>query len=297
MSEFRTSNWIARSVVLLVALLFAVPFASAQVTTGNVQGVVKDPNGAVVAGAAVKVTNADTGIVKETTTNDEGFYRVTNLIPGDNYTVEVTASGFAVSVREKVPVRLGLENDASIQLSVTGGTTQVNVTGEEQPLIQGTQSQTSQSYTPRQLTQLPFNGSIDNLALLTPGVITPGDTDFANGVGITANGNRGRSNNFQIDGQDNNDNSVTGPSLTITNGEAIGEFQIITNTFSAEFGRNSGAQINTITKSGTNEFHGTIFEYHQNSRLNARDNIEKISQKNFAFLNAGGFTQFGSLAR
>jgi hypothetical protein len=295
MSEFRTSNWIARSVVLLVALLFAVPFASAQVTTGNVQGVVKDPNGAVVAGAAVKVTNTDTGIVKETTTNDEGFYRVTNLLPGDNYTVEVTAAGFA-SNTVKTAVRLGVENDASIALVVSGGENTIAVTGDEQPLIQTTQSQNSSSYTPRQLTQLPFNGSIDNLALLTPGVITPGDTDFANGVGITANGNRGRSNNFQIDGQDNNDNSVTGPSLTITNGEAIGEFQIITNTFSAEFGRNSGAQINTITKSGTNEFHGTIFEYHQNSALNARDNLEKKSQQNFAFLNSQGFTQFGSLA-
>ncbi|MBV9210909.1 MAG: carboxypeptidase regulatory-like domain-containing protein, partial [Acidobacteria bacterium] len=200
MSQFRTSNWIARSVVLLVALLFAAPFVSAQVTTGSLQGIVKDPNGAVVAGAAVKVTNADTGIVKETTTNDEGFYRVTNLLPGDNYTVEVTASGFAVATREKVPVRLGLENDASIQLAVTATTGNVNVTGE-QPLIQTTQSQNSSSYTPRQLTQLPFNGSIDNLALLTPGVVTPGDSDFANGVGISANGNRGRSNNFQIDGQ------------------------------------------------------------------------------------------------
>ncbi|HEY0545561.1 MAG TPA: TonB-dependent receptor, partial [Pyrinomonadaceae bacterium] len=142
----------------------------------------------------------------------------------------------------------------------------------------------------------PFNGSIDNLALLTPGVVTPGDADFTNGVGISANGNRARSNNFQIDGQDNNDNSVAGPSLSITNGEAIGEFQVITNTFSAEFGRNSGAQVNVITKSGTNEFHGTLFEYHQNARLDARTNIEKQDQKNLAFLAGSGFAQFSGLA-
>jgi outer membrane receptor protein involved in Fe transport len=295
MSEFRTRNWVARSVVLLVALLFAVPFVSAQVTTGNLQGVVKDPTGAVVAGAAVKVTNAETGIVKETTTNDEGFFRVTNLLPGDTYVVEVTASGFGAAKREQVPVRLGLENNADIQLAVAGAAENVTVTGDT-PLIQANQSQLSQAYTPQQLTQLPFNGSIDNLALLTPGVVTPGDSDFANGVGISANGNRGRSNNFQIDGQDNNDNSVTGPSLSITNGEAIGEFQVITNTFSAEFGRNSGAQINTITKSGTNEFHGTLFEYHQNSVLNARDNLEKKDQQAFAFLTNAGFTQFGGFA-
>ncbi len=295
MSEFRTRNWIARSVVLLVALLFAVPFVSAQVTTGSLQGVVKDPNGAVVAGATVKVTNTSTGIVRETTTNDEGFYRVTNLLPGDTYEIIVTASGFTETKREQVPVRLGLENNADIQLGIQNVGENVQVTGET-PLIQSNQSQLSTSYSPQQLTQLPFNGSIDNLALLTPGVVTPGDTDFANGVGISANGNRGRSNNFQIDGQDNNDNSVTGPSLTITNAEAIGEFQVITNTFSAEFGRNSGAQINTITKSGTNQFHGTLFEFHQNAVLNARDNLEKKDQAGFAFLNSTGFSAFGPLA-
>jgi len=295
MSEFRTRNWIARSVVLLVALLFAVPMVSAQVTTGNLQGIVRDPAGAVVAGAAVKVTNADTGISRETTTNDEGFYRVTNLLPGDNYTVEITAAGFAVGKTEKVAVRLGVENSADMALSVQGGAENVQVTSEA-PLIQSTQSQLSQAYTPKQLTQLPFNGSIDNLALLTPGVVTPGDADFTNGVGISANGNRARSNNFQIDGQDNNDNSVAGPTLSLTNAEAIGEYQIITNSFSAEFGRNSGAQVNVVTRSGTNEFHGALFEFFNNDQLNARDNQEKLSQRNYAFLAANGFPQFASFA-
>lgn len=104
MSEFRTRNVIARSVVLLVALLFAVPFATAQVTTGNLQGIVRDPNGAVVAGASVKVTNVDTQYVKETTTNDEGFYRVTNLLPGNNYSVEITAAGFATQTIDRKSV-------------------------------------------------------------------------------------------------------------------------------------------------------------------------------------------------
>ena len=186
-----------------------------------------------------------------------------------------------------MPVRLGQENSADVQVGVGTVTTDVQVSGDA-PLIQSTQSQLSQSFTPRQLTQLPFNGLIDNLALLTPGVVTPGDADFTNGVGISANGNRGRSNNFQIDGQDNNDNSVAGPSLFISNGEAIGEFQIITNSFSAEFGRNSGAQINTITKSGTNEFHGSLFEYHENSALNGRNNIEEQTFNSFKFLADNG---------
>src|SRR4029077_12664118 len=135
-----------------------------------------------------------------------------------------------------------------------------------QPLIQSTQNQLSQAYNTRQLTQLPINGGlVDNLALLTPGVATTGDAVFTNGVNLSANGNRGRSNNFQIDGQDNNDNSVAGPSLAITNVEAIGELQVITNTFSAEFGRNTGAQLNAVTKAGTNQFHGSLFGYENNS--------------------------------
>ncbi|MDT5157946.1 MAG: hypothetical protein QOC61_1166 [Acidobacteriota bacterium] len=296
MCEFRYGSLVARTVTLLALLMFTASFATAQVTSGNLQGVVLDPNNAAVAGATVKVTNVDTGQSREVTTNSEGFYRVTNLTPGDKYRVDVTATGFAPKSAENITVRAATENTADLQVGVAGiaGET-VQVTGETS-LIDSAQSQLSTSYTPQQLTQLPFVGSIDNLALLTPGVVTPGDTDFANGVGISANGNRGRSNNFQIDGQDNNDNSVAGPSLSITNGEAIGDYQVITNSFSAEFGRNSGAQINVVTRSGTNDIHGALFEFHQNSALNARDNIEKQTAKQFNFLTSNGFTQFSGLA-
>lgn len=296
MKKVQFKSWIAQAFSLFAVLFLTASFGVAQVTTGNLQGVVKDPNGAVVAGAAVKITNTQTGQVRETTTNDEGFYRVTNLTPGDAYKVEVTATGFGVRTVENVPVRLATENSADVLLSVAGGSENVTVTGDV-PLINSTQSQLSTSYTPQQLTQLPFNGgSIDNLALLTPGVVTPGDTDFSNGVGISSNGNRGRSNNFQIDGQDNNDNSVAGPSLTLTNTEAIGEYQIITNNFSAEFGRNAGAQVNVITKPGTNSFHGSLFEYHQNSALDTFNNTEKKSGSVYRFLSQNGFPQLTGIA-
>ena len=296
MCEFSLRSLVARTLTLLALLVCTAPLALAQVTTGTLQGVVLDPNNAAVAGATVKITNAETGISRETTTNAEGFYRVTNLIPGDRYRVDVTASGFAPRALENVSVRAASENSADIQVGVAGisGET-VQVTGET-ALIDSSQSQLSTNYTPQQLTQLPYVGSIDNLALLTPGVVTPGDADFTNGVGISANGNRGRSNNFQIDGQDNNDNSVAGPSLTITNSEAIGDYQVITNSFSAEFGRNSGAQINVVTRSGTNEYHGALFAFHQNSALNARDNIEKRAGARFGFLAENGFPQFQGLA-
>ena len=274
--------------VLIVVFVTTIS-SFAQVTTGSVQGIIKDANSAVVAGVTVKVTNVDTGISKDTTTNGDGFYRVSNLIPGDKYQVEVTASGFQTNTLNNVSVRLGTESSVDIQLAVQGTNIDVTITGES-ALINSTQNQLSTSYSTKQLQQLPYNGgSIDNLALLTPGVVTPGDAAFSNGVGISANGNRGRSNNFQIDGQDNNDNSVAGPTLSITNTDAIGDYQITTNNPSAEFGRNSGAQINVTTKSGTNSFHGSAFEFLQNSSLNTSNNIEKNALKTYTFLARNGF--------
>lgn len=281
--------------ILIIALLMALSIV-AQVTTGSLQGIVKDPNGAVVAGASVKITNSETGQVRQTVTNDDGFYRVTNLIPGDKYEVEVTANGFETKTTKDVAVRLGVENNLEISLPIKGATAEVTVTGEAS-LINTTQNQLSTSYSTKQLQQLPYNGgSIDNLALLTPGVVTPGDTDFTNGVGISANGNRGRSNNFQLDGQDNNDNSVAGPSLTLTNTEAIGDYQVTTNNPSAEFGRNSGAQINTVTKNGTNEYHGSVFEYYSNSALNTLNNTQKQAATVYRFLATNGFPELTGLA-
>ncbi len=265
-------------------------------TTGNIQGVVKDQAGAVVAGAAVKVTNTQTGLEREAVTNEDGIYRVVNLLPGSAYKVEVNATGFAPRIVENVAVRLATENSVNVELGVVGATGEVTVTGET-PLINSTQNQLSTSYSQKQLTQLPYGGgSIDNLALLTPGVLTPGDADFTNGVGISSNGNRGRSNNFQLDGQDNNDNSVAGPALTITNTEAICDYQITTNNPSAEFGRNAGAQVNAITCPGTNDFHGSLFEYFANNRLDARNNIEKQVGVAYNFLANNGFSQLQGLA-
>lgn len=283
------------SIFAVFCVLVAVSSVFAQ-TTGNLQGVVKDQTGAVVAGAAVKVTNTETGIVRETTTNEDGLYRVVNLLPGSAYQVEVTATGFSNRIVENVAVRLATENSVDVELGVQGASGEVTVTGEA-PLINSTQNQLSTSYSQKQLTQLPYNGgSIDNLALLTPGVLTPGDADFTNGIGISANGNRGRSNNFQLDGQDNNDNSVAGPSLTITNTQAICDYQVTTNNPSAEFGRNAGAQVNAVTCPGTNNFHGSLFEYFSNNSLNARNNIEKQAGTAYRFLADNGFSQLEGLA-
>jgi hypothetical protein len=289
-------TYVARALLALALLAGAALSASAQVTTGNLQGIVTDPNQAAVVGATVRVTNVETNQSRDTTTNEQGFYRFTNLLPGQRYRVEVTAAGFAPTTLNDVPVRLAQENGLDIQVQIAGVGETVQVTSETL-LLDTAQSQTSQTFTPEQVTQLPYSGSIDNLALLTPGVTAPPTGfAFANGVEFSANGNRTRSNNFQLDGQDNNDNSVAGPVLSLSNQEAIGQYQIITNNFSAEFGRNAGAQINTVTRSGTNNFHGSVFEFHQNSALDARNNLEKQAAATFRFLGANGFPAFANEA-
>ncbi|HWT00889.1 MAG TPA: TonB-dependent receptor [Pyrinomonadaceae bacterium] len=295
MNKFFPRTRAGRGLALLAALVLASISALAQSTTGNLQGIVFDQNKAAVAGATVTVTNTETGVTRETTTNAEGFYRVTNMIPGERYKIEVRAEGFAPTVIEPVRVLLGTENNSDIVLNLSQVGADVVVTTDQQ-LIESTQNQLSANYNNEQLTELPINGLVDNIALLVPGIITPNDTDFTNGVGLSANGNRGRSNNFQIDGQDNNDLYIGGPATFISNSEAVGELQVVTNNFSAEFGRNAGAQVNIITRPGTNEFHGVLFEHHQNSALDARNNQQKLAASTFDFLVSNGFDQFSGLA-
>jgi hypothetical protein len=280
-----------------MTILFGSTMINAQITSGNLQGVVTDSNKAAIGGATVKITNTETGIQRTTQTNSDGFYRITNLLPGSKYKIDVEAQGFSAASVDNVPVLLGTENNSNIVMQVQGVSGVVNVTSENGDILQSTQNQLSTDFSTRQVTQLPLNGGgIDNLALLVPGVASTQDTTFSNGVGISANGNRGRSNNFQIDGQDNNDSSVAGPTLFLTNTDAIGGFQVVTNNFSAEFGRNSGAQINAITKAGTNSIHGTAFWYHNNSSLDALNNLQKVNGRSFKFLSDSGFSDFSGLA-
>jgi Carboxypeptidase regulatory-like domain len=281
------------SVVLSIVLLFtATAFGQ---TTGSIEGVVKDNNGAVVPGATVKIVNSETSQSRVTLTNGDGFYKITNLQFGLLYQVEVSATNFDVKQIKDVAIRIGTGTSVNIELTIKGVAEEVTITGNAE-LLNSTESQLSTSYSQKQVQQLPFGGGgIDNLALLTPGVISP-PTPFSNGVGISANGNRGRSNNFQLDGQDNNDNSVAGPSLTLTNQDAVGDYQITTNNPSAEFGRNAGAQINAITKSGTNGFHGTVSNYISGSRLNTFNLANEQTGKAFDFLARNGFSQLRNIA-
>jgi len=293
------------TMALLVAAVFALSAGSAmaQATTGTLRGVVTDTNGAVVAGAAVTAKNETTGsVAPATTSNGDGVFELAALPPG-SYTVTIEATGFKRSVNTGVQVKVGIVNpyDAKLEAGNVAETVTVVATTEE--IVQRDQSQISTTVETRKVEDLPSNAAgagLDTLALLAPGVMPTNSGGVnTNGTGLNVNGNRARSNNFQIDGSDNNDLSVAGPALFVDNQDQIQELQIITNNFSAQYGRNQGAIINYVTKGGTNEFHGRLFEYHRdNKNLNSLDNIERASGQespNQSLFNTFGFTLGGPL--
>jgi outer membrane receptor protein involved in Fe transport len=262
---------LVKSLLLVVTLvLVGITPAFGQKVTGDLQGTVTDEQKAVIAGAEVTAKNVGTGSEATTTTNENGVFRLPALLPGA-YTVSVTAPGFKRAEVTQLNVRLGVETSVDVQLQVGGATEVVEVTGAE-VVIERETAQISQNFDARKVADLPNNiagGGVDTVALLTPGVIGGEDAGFGNtnGTSISSNGGRTRSNNFTIDGQDNNDISVTGPSVFITNADVVQEFQVVTNNFSAEYGQASGAIVNLVTKGGTNEYHGSIFEFYRNRKL------------------------------
>lgn len=264
---------------LLAVLILGSQMALAQATTGTLRGTVVDPNGQVVPGASVVVKNEATGVesLSVISTGDGGFV-VVNLLPG-NYTVTVsTGSGFKTNVTSNIAVQLGVNRDITVQLEVGTAQEIVTVTASGDEIAQTT-SEISSNIDTRKIAELPSNAAgagIDTLALNVPGV-TPGFGNVnSNGLVFSVNGNRARSNNFTIDGTDNNDLSIGGPALFISNADAVQEFQVVSSNYSAEYGRNQGAVVNIVTKSGTNNFTGSLFEYHRNaSSLDAQTNIER----------------------
>lgn len=257
--------------------LFNVP-AMAQATTGKLTGTVSDPNGGVIAGATVVAKNDATGTEKRFTTGGDGSFEISDLQPG-KYTLTVTpSSGFSTKVLIGVDVKVGGITDLKITLDIGQPSATVTITANTEEVIQST-SQLSSSFETRKVEDLPSNaagGGIDTLALLAPGVVPGFGNVNSNGVTLSVNGNRARSNNFTLDGTDNNDLTIGGPNFFISNQDSVQEFQIITNNFSAQYGRNQGAVVNIVTKGGSNEFHGSGFEFHRNSSaLDAETNAER----------------------
>jgi len=291
-------------VATCLTLLWCIP-SFGQVLKGSISGTVVDQQGAVVTGAQVKATGVDTGSVQTTTTDSAGSFRF-NLIPSGNYKIEVSAANFKTSVQTDILVAAGRDSGlGSIKLTVGETSSTIEVTAET-PLIESTQAQVTNTFSGTVLTNfagIQENQGLDNLALFVPGVASTRDQNFSNtngGGGFSVNGLRGRNNDQEIDGQNNNDNSVAGPSLFIGDPEFVSQYVIITNNFGPEYGRNAGSVVNLITKSGTNAWHGSIYENENNRNLNAmtatqiNNGLTEPPRSNDEF---GGFTIGGPMVK
>lgn len=293
-SRFLALNLLLGMAVAMFGILSLPVSAHAQLTRGAIKGTVRDEAGASIPDALVRIINPQTNVTRETATDNEGFYRLGAIEPG-LYTVTVEKAGFAKIENRAVSVTQTNETTFDIELKAGAITSTVDVTAQQEAItLNKTNPTIGLTTTARQVVELPLGAGrdVNNLALLSPNVFSaPGST------GISANGQRARNNNFTIDGSDNNDLSVTISTVDVVP-EGVGEYQIQTNAYNVEFGRNSGAQINVITRSGTNDFHGDAFEYYRGSRLNARDNIEKaagLTRPSRFVRNQFGFTIGGPL--
>jgi hypothetical protein len=257
---------------------FAEP-TNAQVSKGSISGNVVDAQGASVADAAIKAISKDTSQEYSETSDSSGLFRL-NLLPIGDYRLEVSKQGFRKFVFDTVDVAVGADRGlGAIKLELGDITTTVEVF-DAPPLIESSEAQITNTFTAANIstfTGVLENQGLDYLALTIPGVVMSRDLGFSNtnGPEFAVNGLRGRSNDQQLDGQNNNDNSVGGPGLALSDPEFVSEYQITTSNFGAEYGRNSGSVVNIVTKSGTNNVHGSVYGTESNSVLNSLSNTQK----------------------
>jgi hypothetical protein len=264
--------------VAFATLAFCAQLGWAQVNSATISGTVRDASGAVLPGANIAVLNQDTGITRTVTSNASGRYSAPALSLG-NYQVTAQQAGFQTQIRSGIVLTVGREAQVDFTLPVGAVTQTVEVTGEA-PLIELSNANLGGLVDDQTIRDLPLNArSWDNLALLQPGIVKYGtatDGGFNSGSGankFSAAGSRSYSNSFLLDGTDVNDssNSTPGGSAGTNLGvETIKEFKIVASQMSAEYGRASGAVVSAVTRTGTNEFHGTAFEFLRNSAFDAR---------------------------
>jgi hypothetical protein len=266
-----------RLLPFLLAILLTSSVIALGQTTGNIYGTVTDEKGAVIANATVTARNLERNISRTLQTSSEGTYRFENL-PVGPYEVSVEATGFAKYVQSGIT--LILNQNAVVDVSMKpGGVQEVVTVTENASLINSTNAEVSTQFDSRRLSELPLGPTRNVLAvaLSAPGVsqLGAGQTGFANGISYSSNGGRVRSNNFMVDGQDNNEPGVAGAAQPLNNPDLIQEVRLITNQFLAEYGRNSSSVFNAITKAGTNNYHGSLFWFHNSNALNACSNTDK----------------------
>jgi hypothetical protein len=266
-------HWSSRRFFLVLCLLSAT-LALGQSTGGRILGKVSDPSGAVLSGVKVTLVNDATAASRDVQTNDNGDYVFVEVVPG-TYQVEYALAGFKKRVEKGVGLDVNQVVTLNSTLQIGAKEETVEVTSEA-PQVDTTSTQLGAVVNNRSVNELPLNARDTYQFLqLQPGVQSQlgssGGTFYgSNDAGaVSVNGGRDRANNFSVNGGDANDQFVNLPTIQPTP-DAIEEFRVITNTFDAEYGRNSGAVVNVITKSGTNQWHGNVYEYFRNKALNAQ---------------------------
>jgi Carboxypeptidase regulatory-like domain/TonB dependent receptor-like, beta-barrel len=277
------SFWVTLACAALLGAALAPMGGTAQTFRGTILGTVTDVSGAVMAGAKVTVRNTQTGLMRTTVTSADGSYAVPEL-PIGTYAVTVENKGFQTSVTTGVRVDVAAERRVDIVLKPGAVSQRVEVSAESLPPVDTTTDVLGGTFESSQVTALPINGrDYTKLLIMVPGAVGEpnGGGDSPGSFGLfSVNGSRGRSNNYLLDGTDMNDGyrnlpainqgGVFGTPGTILPEDAIAELRVLSN-YEAEFGRNSGSVVNIVTKSGTNDLHGSIFEYFRNDHLNARN--------------------------
>src|SRR5215813_8460814 len=257
-------------------------FGQAQSNAADIQGTVKDSTGAVVANANVTARNPNTNLTRNATTNDEGLYRIVNLTPGD-YEITVEATNFKRAVLPRVTLTVGQTGTVDVSLEPGQITESVTISDATSEIVETSKTAVATTIDQQRINNLPINErNYLSFALTTSTVgrdngrpIGPAPT-----TGLNFGGQRGRSNLVQVDGADNTDNSVNAARSTVSQ-EAVQEFQVVTNSFAAEFGRSAGGVVNVVTKSGTNDFHGNIFGFLRHRSFQARNAFAPVEDPPF----------------
>lgn len=261
-----------RTVAFTLAIVALVPCtSSAQLTRSAISGTVKDTSGGVVPGATITITHVETNVMRTAVTDGEGFFRIGALEPG-LYKVAAQLSGFATVEQPNIDARAATEISVDFQLKAADVSETIVVEAQTTALNRRDPT-ISTTISSRRVVETPLAGgrNINNLILTIPNAVsTTGQGTYA------INGNRPRNNNYMIDGSDNNDISVTISTSQVVP-ESVAQFQVLQNPYQVEFGRNSGGQINVITKSGTNRFDGDLWDYYTSSNFYSVNNLERAS--------------------
>jgi hypothetical protein len=271
MNSFRFALMCTACSILLWGLCSGTSALAQGIITGALTGFVVDSSGAAVAGASITADNDATKGVFKSVTGSDGTFTLSDL-PIGSYTVTIVQEGFSKSTVQNVQIDTGKTTSIGNQkLQPSSHSETIEVAANSAALLDTVTSQGSATIESKELQELPVYGGFDTTALLQPGIVAThsnGDAQ-SNGTDYSSNGLRSRSNNSELDGQANDDLLITGPQIYFSNQDALQEIQVISNNFNAQYGRNAGSIVNYITKSGTNDFHGSGFEFYSGTWLSS----------------------------